>query len=167
MGRTRDEMLQAAEAEVRRVHDVLLKLEAGRASAMERVDQIADEPFDTQEQAAEISRRVEIADHEVARIQEEIAEAEDDWRRAQADFDYYSSGAGDDDEDSDGDSGETLSAQDAADIWRSNGIDEDYRFGYTEDELRRAAEEQPQAGSNAPSQSPDLSSRARIARLLH
>ena len=38
MGGTRDEMVQAAEAEVRRVHDVLLKLEADHASAMERVD---------------------------------------------------------------------------------------------------------------------------------
>ena len=141
MGGTRDEMLQAAEAEVRRVHDVLLKLEADRASAMERVDQIADEPFDTEEQAAEISRRVEIADQEVGRIQEQIAEAEDDWRRAQADFDYYLSGADDDDDDADGDSGETLSVWDAADIWLSNGMDEDYRSGYTEDELRRAAEE--------------------------
>lgn len=141
MGGTRDEMVQAAEAEVRRVHDVLLKLEADHASAMERVDQIADEPFDTEEQAAEISRRVEIADQEVGRIQEQIAEAEDDLRRAQAAFDYYLSGADDDDDDAEGDSGETLSVWDAADIWLSNGMDEDYRFGYTEDELRRAAEE--------------------------
>ena len=141
MGRTRDEMLQAAEAEVRRLHDVLLKLEAERASAWERVEQIADEPFDTQEQEAEISRRVEIADQEAARIGENIAEAEDDLRRAQADFDYYLSGADDDDDDADGDPGETLSVWDAADIWLSKGMDEDYRFGYTEDELRRAAEE--------------------------
>ena len=41
----------------------------------------------------------------------------------------------------DGDSGETLSVWDAADIWLSKGRDEDYMFGYTEDELRRAAEE--------------------------
>lgn len=141
MARTRDEMLQAAEAEVRRVHDVLLGLEAKRDSAMERVDQIADEPFDTQEQEAEISRRVEIADEEVGRIQEKIAEAEDDWRRAQADFDYYLSDADDDDDDADGDTGETLSVWDAADIWLSKGQDEDYRFGYTEEELRRAAAE--------------------------
>ena len=35
-------------------------------------------------------------------------------------------------------SGESLSVWDAADIWMSNGMDEDYMFGYTEDELRNA-----------------------------
>ncbi len=34
--------------------------------------------------------------------------------------------------------GERLSVYDAADIWMSNGFDEDYMFGYTEDELRDA-----------------------------
>jgi hypothetical protein len=34
-----------------------------------------------------------------------------------------------------------LSVWDATDIWLSNGMDEDYRFGYHEDELRRGAEE--------------------------
>jgi hypothetical protein len=34
---------------------------------------------------------------------------------------------------------ETLSFSDAADIWLSNGMDEDYMFGYGEQELRRAA----------------------------
>lgn len=34
---------------------------------------------------------------------------------------------------------EALSVWDAADIWLSNGMDEDYTFGYSEDELRRAA----------------------------
>ena len=38
----------------------------------------------------------------------------------------------DDDED-----GEMLSASDAALIYGSNGMDEDYSFGYDEDELRR------------------------------
>jgi hypothetical protein len=28
---------------------------------------------------------------------------------------------------------------DAADIWLSNGMDEDYMFGYSESDLRRAA----------------------------
>jgi hypothetical protein len=41
----------------------------------------------------------------------------------------------DDDDDEDG---ESLSVYDAAEIWRSNGMDEDYTFGYTEDELRDA-----------------------------
>ncbi|EMB88939.1 hypothetical protein SMU56_00622 [Streptococcus mutans N29] len=30
---------------------------------------------------------------------------------------------------------------DAADIWFSNGMDEDYTFGYSEEELRRALED--------------------------
>ena len=139
---TRDEMLQAAEAEVGRIHEVLLKLEAEREAAMERLDQIADEPFDTPEEEAELSRRVEIADQELGGILEKIADAEVDFRLAQADFDDYLSGADDDDDEADGDSGETLSVRDAKDIWLSNGRDEDYMFGYTEDELRRAAGEE-------------------------
>ena len=39
----------------------------------------------------------------------------------------------DDDDDEDG---ESLSVYEAAEIWRSNGMDEDYTFGYSEDELR-------------------------------
>ena len=35
---------------------------------------------------------------------------------------------------------ESLSVWDAADIWLSKGMDEDYTFGYSEDELRRAAD---------------------------
>lgn len=136
---TRDETLQAADAEVGRIHEVLLKLEAERDAAMERLDQIADEPFTTPEEEDEIGRRVEVADQELGRLQEKIAEAEDDFRRAQADFDDLLSGV---DDDADGDSGETLSVSDAADIWLSKGRDEDFMFGYTEDELRRAAEEQ-------------------------
>lgn len=38
--------------------------------------------------------------------------------------------------------GEPLSVYAAADIWRSNGEDPDYSFGYDEDELSRAAEEE-------------------------
>lgn len=41
----------------------------------------------------------------------------------------------DDDED---DYGESLNVYDAADIWISNGKDEDYMFGYTEEELEDA-----------------------------
>ena len=36
------------------------------------------------------------------------------------------------------DSSEALSTSDAADIWMSNGMDEDYTFGYSEDELRNS-----------------------------
>ncbi len=39
------------------------------------------------------------------------------------------------------DDGGSLSVSDAADIWRSRGEDEDYMFGYGEDELRRAADD--------------------------
>ena len=47
--------------------------------------------------------------------------------------DYCSSGYADDEEDS-----ESLSVYDAALIWASNGKDEDYTFGYSEDELEDA-----------------------------
>ena len=40
--------------------------------------------------------------------------------------------------DDDDDDGESLSVDDAALIWASNGKDEDYTFGYSEDELERA-----------------------------
>ena len=140
MERARDQLLQAAEAEMRRIHEVLLKLEAERDSATERQNQIADEPFDTPEQEAEISRRVGLADEELGRIQEQIDEAEGDLGRAQEYFDSLLSGADDDDK-SDRDAGERLSVWDAADIWLSNGMDEDHTFGYTEDELRRAAKD--------------------------
>ena len=36
------------------------------------------------------------------------------------------------------DDSERLSVWDAADIWASNGKDEDYMFGYTEEELENA-----------------------------
>ena len=38
------------------------------------------------------------------------------------------------------DSSETLDVEDAALIWQSHGEDEDYTFGYSEDELREALE---------------------------
>lgn len=44
------------------------------------------------------------------------------------------------DDDEDGEDGESLSVWDAADIWLSRGMDEDYTFGYDESELRRAAD---------------------------
>lgn len=43
-----------------------------------------------------------------------------------------------DDDDEDDDDDQTLSVDDAALIWLSNGMDEDYTFGYSEDELRDA-----------------------------
>ena len=41
-------------------------------------------------------------------------------------------------DDNDNLSGESLSVDDAALIWQSNGFDEDYTFGYTDSELRKA-----------------------------
>lgn len=38
----------------------------------------------------------------------------------------------------DDDYGEMISVYDAADIWASNGKDEDYTFGYSEEELEDA-----------------------------
>ena len=140
MERSLNEMLQAAQAEMGRIHEVLLKLEAERDAAEERLNQIADEPFDTPEEEADLSRRVEVADQKLGGILEKIDEAEDDFRRAQADFDDYLLGV-DDDDHADGVSHETLSVSDAADIWLSNGMDENCMFGYSEDELRHAAQE--------------------------
>ena len=42
------------------------------------------------------------------------------------------------DDESDGDDSESLSAYDAALIWISKGRDEDYMFGYSEEELEEA-----------------------------
>ena len=44
----------------------------------------------------------------------------------------------DDDEDDDDDASEGLSVYEAALIWASKGKDEDYMFGYSEDELEDA-----------------------------
>lgn len=41
--------------------------------------------------------------------------------------------------DEDDDDGEALSVWDAADIYLSYGCDEDYRFGYTHEELMKAS----------------------------
>lgn len=41
-------------------------------------------------------------------------------------------------DDEDDNEGEPLNVYDAADIWASNGKDEDYMFGYTEEELEDA-----------------------------
>ena len=49
-----------------------------------------------------------------------------------------SSSSWDDDDIDEDDDGETLDVYDAALIWMSNGKDEDYTFGYTEEELEEA-----------------------------
>ena len=46
-----------------------------------------------------------------------------------------------DDYEDDYDSDESIDVYDAAEIWFSNGMDEDYTFGYSEEELRRALED--------------------------
>jgi hypothetical protein len=47
---------------------------------------------------------------------------------------------GPDEDDSTDEEGESLSVWDAANIWLSHGMDEDYTFGYDVSELRRAAD---------------------------
>ena len=42
------------------------------------------------------------------------------------------------DDDDDEDDSESLSVYDAAEIWASNGKDEDYQFGYSTNELENA-----------------------------
>ena len=53
-------------------------------------------------------------------------------------LDYYGPDDDDDYEEEidDTEDGEYLSIYDAQDIWISSGMDEDYMFGYSEDELR-------------------------------
>lgn len=51
---------------------------------------------------------------------------------------YDNSSVGFYDEDDEEDDDEELSVLDAAYIWLSNGKDEDYTFGYTEEELEEA-----------------------------
>ena len=58
-----------------------------------------------------------------------------DWDGETYVCDYCSAEYDDFDED---ESGERLSVSDAADIWASNGKDEDYTFGYSEEELEAA-----------------------------
>ena len=55
--------------------------------------------------------------------------------RKKEDYDYVY--LYDDIEDEDDDC-ESISVWDAADIWMSNGMDEDSMFGYTAEELKRA-----------------------------
>ena len=50
----------------------------------------------------------------------------------------YCSGNDYDDYDDEDDYGERMSVEDAALAWLSHGMDEDYTFGYSEDELRDA-----------------------------
>lgn len=58
---------------------------------------------------------------------------DDDYEPADDDQEPEYSGEWDDDDEDDG---EGLSVDDAALIWGSSGMDEDYTFGYGEDELR-------------------------------
>ena len=51
---------------------------------------------------------------------------------------FQSANSWDDDDIEDDDDGETLDVYDAAEIWLSHGKDEDYTFGYDEDELEDA-----------------------------
>ena len=55
-----------------------------------------------------------------------------------SDWYCYNCNCGLEDEEDEEDDDESLSVYDAAEIWQSNGYDEDYTFGYSEEELRRA-----------------------------
>ena len=103
MGQTRDELLQAAQAEIDRILDVHSELQADLDAVQERLNQLPSEPVDT------FSARAEPYDDEYDRIKAKMAEADDDYRRAsQA---YVDLEAELDELDSDdGDSGEALRA---------------------------------------------------------
>jgi hypothetical protein len=133
------ERAEAAEAEAYRLGNVLLAKEEELAWAVEDIERLEDEPRDTAEQAAAFNSRWDMAQQELERLKLEVAEAKDDSDRAYEDWEYYS-GQGDDDDDAGEDAGERLSVEDAADIWLCSGMDEDRMFGYTEEELREAAD---------------------------
>jgi hypothetical protein len=129
--------VKAAEAEVRRLDKEQEKLEVALAEAEERLERLEEEAVNGEERRG-LSKELNKADDEVIRLRELLDEVEQAGGRAQEQVDWLSGDYDDDDED---DSGERLSVWDAADIWMSSGMDEDRRFGYTEEELRRAAEE--------------------------
>lgn len=138
---TREEVLAEAEAEIHRRSDVLDGRERDLGAAWARAE-IENESFTTPEEEAEISERHAVAEREIERLQQEVSEAEDDAHRANETWEHYVWESGDNppDEDDDTGSDEALSVHDAADIWRSHGMDEDYTFGYNDTELRRAAD---------------------------
>lgn len=118
--------------EVDRLNRLITRIEADRDRADAELSQVEEEW--TQSGAGDDDpvwrARHDAADQELRRIQEEIDEAEGDFQRAvDAQYDI-------DDEDEEGGE-EALSLADAALIWKSRGMDEDYTFGYTEDELRQ------------------------------
>lgn len=61
-------------------------------------------------------------------------EGEGYWRCAHCKESFYEGY----DEDGDPDGADVLSVDEAALIWLSHGMDEDYTFGYSEDELKAA-----------------------------
>lgn len=108
--------------------------------AVARQDSIAEESFETPEQEADIQRRHNGLDDQIDQLQGVLddalalqSEGLDEAER------YYGiSSPGSDDEEQD-EGGEGLSVEDASDIWMSNGMDGDYSFGYSEEDLKRAA----------------------------
>jgi hypothetical protein len=129
---------EAAEAEAYRLSQVVLAKEEELAWAVEDIERLEDEPRDTEEQAAAFNSRWDNAQEEIERLKLEVAEAQGDLDRAYETWEYYS-GDGDDDG-PDEDAEERLSVEDAAEIWLFSGMDEDRRFGYSEEELREAAD---------------------------
>ena len=69
-----------------------------------------------------------LSSSDMSKVSEVIYGMEDEFMNA--DFE--------EEEDDDEDDEESLSVYDAALIWMSNGKDEDYMFGYSEDELENA-----------------------------
>ena len=76
--------------------------------------------------------------HYSIEVDEETGEVVESWKDSHGGSHCQLSYIYDYDDEDDEDSGERLSASDAADIWASNGMDEDYTFGYDEDELKDA-----------------------------
>ena len=119
----------ARAAKLQELLDAVERAEAAQSAAEDREQAIMDEPGKTPEEEADISRRVNEMQDELVRLQEAAAEADREYKAA----------LWEDDDDDDDDNGESLSLGGAKDIWLSKGMDEDYTFGYSEEELRREA----------------------------
>lgn len=122
-------------ARMQELDEIAARAEAERDAAADRLYAIEDEheEGESAEQEAEIEARREVAEAEYERLSEIADEAHDAHTAV-----FWEE---DDEDEDDEDSSERLPLTEAKDIWLSSGMDEDYTMGYSEEELRREAED--------------------------
>lgn len=96
---SREEVLAEAEAEIRRATDVLDAVESELEDAERLSEEIANEPWDTPEEAAEIGARVDVVKREIARLETEVSEANGELRSAIEIWEQYDRESGVDPDD--------------------------------------------------------------------